>query len=148
MKLSFKFASALFVVVIFPLMGWCQSTLNFPIPVDVASGEQIGYAVVNPTPDPAGVTFTVFDEFGTVTGVASVSVPAGGQFARLFSELFANSHATGWVQATSNVSGLQGFTMGGDFVYNVDGTASVDAAANQVFPLMGDTTSVVLANPA
>src|SRR5262245_61086804 len=107
MKLNLKFVSIVFIV-LSPLMGWAQSTLNFPLPVDATIASQIGYAVVNPNPGVASVTFTAFDRAGAVTGSASLSVPAGGQAARLFSELFAN--ASGWVQATSNASGLKGFT--------------------------------------
>jgi hypothetical protein len=146
MKVSFRFASVLFFTLL-PLMGWSQSTLNFPLPVDAANGKMVGYAVVNPNSTAATVTFTAFDESGQATGSASLTVPAGGQLARLFSELFTNANANGWVQATSTATGLQGFTMGGDFVNNVDGLESAEPASDQVLPFVGATTTLVLANP-
>jgi hypothetical protein len=146
MKVIFGLAGALFVLVS-PSIAWTQSTLNFPIPVDAASGSQVGYAVVNPNPATATATFTAYDQTGTPTGSTSVSIPARGQFARLFSELFANSSVNGWVQVTSSVSGLKGFTIGGDFANNVDGTAGAEGASDQVFPLIGNTTTIALANP-
>jgi len=144
--MSLRFAGAV-LVALFPIAGWSQSTLNFPVPADTASGALVGYAIVNPGRAAATVNFAVYEENGNQTGSASISVPAGGQVARLFSELFGNSNANGWVQATSTASGLQGITMGGDFVNNVDGIASADASADQVFPLTADTTTIIVANP-
>ena len=130
-----------------PSIGWSQSVLNFPLPVDAASGSLVGYAVVNPNTSAANVTFKVYSEAGLETGSTSVRIPAGGQVANLFAELFRNSDANGWVQATSSVSGLQGFTMGGDFTNNVDGAASADSASDQIFPFITDTTTIVVSNP-
>jgi hypothetical protein len=93
--------------------------------------------VLNPNTAAATVTFTVNDEIGVETGSAAVSITPGGQTARLFSGLFRNVNASGWVQAASSVSGLQGFTMGGDFVNNVDGIASSNAASEQIFSFVG-----------
>ena len=147
MKVNLRFACVLLVLA-FPLAAWSQSTMNFPLPVDSANGSLVGYAVVNPTRTPAVVTFTVYEDLGRQATSASISVPAGAQVAKLFSELFRNSDVAGWVQATSTVSGLQGFTMGGDFVNQVDGSASPVVAADQVFPLMADNTALVVANPS
>lgn len=147
MKRTFSFAS-LFLALMCPLVGWSQSSiLNFPLPFDASSGSEAGYAVVNPTQSTAPVLFTVYDQNGNATGSASVNVPAGGQAAKLFADLFRNSTATGWVQATSTVSGIQGMTIGGNFVNQVDGTASADPASDQIFPLLGNTTTIAIANP-
>ena len=146
MKANVRLASVVFVL-IFPVIAIGQTTLNFPLPVDAASGSQVGYALVNPNRASATVSFKSYDEVGAETGSTSVSIPAGGQVSRLFSELFTNTTANGWVQATSSASGVQGFTLGGDFVNNVDGVASASAAVDQVFPLMGNTTAIVVTNP-
>jgi len=146
MKANVRLASVFFIL-IFPITALSQTTLNFPLPVDAASGSQVGYALVNPNRAPAIVSFKTYDELGTETGSTSVTIPAGGQVSRLFSELFTNTTTNGWVQATSSASGLQGFTLGGDFVNNVDGVASAAAAVDQVFPLMGNTTAIVATNP-
>jgi hypothetical protein len=146
MKVRCKFVSIMFTA-LFPAAAWSQSTLNFPLPVDVASKSMVGYAVVNPDRTPALVTFKAYDETGAVTASTSLPAPAGGQIAKLFSELFSTSNANGWVQVTSNVSGLHGFMIGGDFVNNVDGVDNADSSVDQVFPLTAATTTIVIANP-
>src|SRR5207249_3630764 len=98
----------------------------------VPTGVQaIGFAVVNPTPRAAGVSFMFYSPSGVTVASSTQTVPAGGQLARLGSELFSNISDGGWVQVTSAVTGLQGFWLAGDFVSYGDGAEAAVAAADQ-----------------
>src|SRR5262245_39130793 len=85
------------------------SNLTFARIMDPADFPLTGYAVVNPTASQATVTFTLYDATGTVKGVSTLSVAAGGQLAKVGSELFPGAAVTGWVQAASATSNLRGF---------------------------------------
>src|SRR5262245_53788944 len=84
-----------------------QSVLHFP---RVVSRTDLftGIAVSNPTSSDARVTFTAYQPDGTrlagsgVQNPISITIPAGGQYARPFSEIFAsNDFFNGWVRASS-----------------------------------------------
>src|SRR5580704_13770340 len=103
------------VVMLQPPPAEAQSVLSFP---RVISGPDsfTGIAVSNPAAVDASVTFSAIQPDGTnLTGSGlqnptTVKIPAGGQYARQFSEIFNfNGSFNGWVQATSTASGLDGF---------------------------------------
>ena len=99
-------------MLVLPVTLLGQSTLNFPrayTPADLAA---TGFAVVNPGPTDASVTFRLLSAGGATVSVSSQVVRGRGQIARLGSEYFQNATAAGWVQASSSTSGLQGFWIG------------------------------------
>jgi hypothetical protein len=103
------------------------------------------FAVVNPGPVDAPVTFTLFRSSGEVVADSVRIVPSGGQLARLASEIFPNVAVSGWVQATSAVP-IRGFWLAGDFATFTDGAEAIVAAPSLVLPLITDLTEVTLVN--
>ena len=116
-----------------------QSVLNFP---RVISTEQIftGIAVGNPTSASVTVTFTAYEADGNLVSAGRPNpttemVPAGGQLARQYSELFGTGSFNGWVQATSASSGLTGFFLNANpSVTDLDGALAPDAGVEFVLP--------------
>src|SRR5579884_3327174 len=90
-----------------PLRG--QSTLTFARVMQSGDLTATGFAIVNDGSAPAVVGFTLRDAAGNTISSTSATVPAGGQLARLASELFPNAQTGGWVQASSTASNLHGF---------------------------------------
>jgi hypothetical protein len=74
-------------------------------------------------------------------------VGAGGQLARLGSELFPNAPSPGWVQATSPVSNLRGFWLGGDWTNFADGAESTVPVTEFVFPIITANSRINIVNP-
>ena len=131
-----------------------QSVLNFPYAVTPDSVRSVGFAFVNPTSSPAVVTLKSFCTapnactVGDETGAATVTIPARGQVANLYSELLPNSVKGGWVQASSSTPGIVGFEALGDFVQMVDGVESSVSAADQVLPIVSENTTLYAINSA
>ncbi|PYS36335.1 MAG: hypothetical protein DMG14_24770, partial [Acidobacteria bacterium] len=93
-----------------------------------------------PTAAPAAVSFSLYDANGVRVGLSNQTIPAGGQLARLGSELFPRVTVPGWVQTTSSVSGLPAFWLAGDFDNYGDGAEAAAFAGDQVFPLTDGLT--------
>jgi subtilisin family serine protease len=115
------------------------SQLNFPRLNSAADMRNTGFAIVNPGPTDASVTFTMYSTAGLQLGTSDQVVPAGGQFSKLGSELFPNVLQSGWVQATSSTAGLQALWLGGDFTNTLDGADAGPAARELVFPLVSSS---------
>ena len=124
-----------------------QSTINFPRSFTPADLGSTGFAVVNPGPSDATVTFRLLSASGTTVSTWPQVVRGRGQVARLGSEYFQGATTAGWVQATSSTSGLQGFWIGGDFSTFTDGADGAVPAADQVLPLVAQQTEINIANP-
>src|SRR5438552_1171832 len=106
-----------------PLMGFSQSTLNFPKLFSAAELPVTGFAIVNPNTTTATVTYTLYAANGSTVSSSSKPISAGGQLALSGDQLFAAVAGGGWVQATSSASGLVGFWL------NYSGTLSyIDGA--------------------
>jgi hypothetical protein len=134
-------------MLVLPVTLLGQSTLNFPRAYTPADLTATGFAVVNPGPADATVTFRLLSASGATVAVSSQSVRGRGQLARLGSEYFQNAATAGWVQATSATSGLQGFWIGGDFSTYTDGADGAVAATDQILPLVAEQTEINIANP-
>jgi hypothetical protein len=130
-----------------PMMGFGQSTLNFPRAFTVSDLGATGFAVVNPGGSPATATFTLYSASGAAIGTSTQIVPATGQLAKLGTELFASASQAGWVQLTSATNGLQGFWLGGDFSSYTDGAEAAGTATDVIFPLVTQSTEINIANP-
>jgi len=120
-----------------------QSVLTFPRVVST-SGSFTGIAVGNPTPAQATVTLTAYLHDGSLVSSAianpvTLRIPAGGQHARLFTELFGSIAFDGWVQATSATSGLTGFALNGNSgLTDLDGVGSPLPASESLLPLVAE----------
>ena len=144
MKQIVMILSMLMLVLPVTLLG--QSTLNFPRAYTPADMTATGFAVVNPGPTDASVTFRLLNASGATVSVSSQVVRGRGQLARLGSEYFQNAGAAGWVQATSSTSGLQGFWIGGDFSAYTDGAEGAVSGTDQILPLAAGQTEINVAN--
>jgi hypothetical protein len=128
--------------------SWCygQSTLNFPRVVERQNFSTTGFALVNPSPERAGVTFTIYKADGGVMGTSAETVPARGQFSKLASELFPLAAGAGWIQVTSTVTGLQGFWVAGDFSTFADGAEAAPSSTELVLPLISARSEINIVN--
>lgn len=132
------------LVHVFGAPASAQTVLNFP---RVISNSSIftGLAVGNPTSGAASVTFTAYQPDGTLFAAGGVQnpvtlqIPAGGQAAKLFSDLFGASTFNGWIQGTSSTSGLTGFFLNGNFAEtDLDGAGAVAPVAQFVLPFAAE----------
>ena len=122
------------------------SILNFPRSVSQLDLALTGFAVVNPGDTNATTTFTLRNADGTAIATSEEDIEPGGQFSLLGSELFPEASADGWIQATSDNAGLQGFWLGGDFATFTDGAEAAPSATGLVIPLVVDSTEINIAN--
>src|SRR5262245_32226708 len=132
-----------FIELILPAVMWGQSTLNFPRGFSPAELRSTGFAIVNPGPADAQLTYQLYSAAGQVIATSSQTIPARGQVAKLGlgpAELFQQASASGWVQAKSATAGLQGFWLGGDFSTFADGADAAIAAVDLIFPFVSGQT--------
>ena len=119
-----------------PVSAYPDTTLNFPRAFSSVELVTTGFAVVNPTTEAAEVRLTLYSADGQELSVWTETVPGGGQFAKLGSELFSTDADSGWVQVSSAATGLQGFWLGGDFENFTDGAGSAPSAQNLTIPFV------------
>ena len=131
-----------------PVTVFGQSTLNFPRLYTQSDLALTGFAIVNPGSADATATFTLRDTTGSTVATTTQTIDTGGQFARLGSELFPAATTPGWVQMTSDATGLQGFWIGGDFATFTDGAEAAPSVASLMFPLVASSTEINIANTA
>src|SRR5438132_1329873 len=124
-----------------PLIAWSQSTINFPVVTDAGPP---GFAILNPGPTAASVTFTAYSNTtdGVQVAASTEIVPSGGQLSRFTTDLFPGKTNNkgglrGWVQATSPSSGLLGLEAAGDFVTGVEAIDSATPSQDQILPVSG-----------
>jgi hypothetical protein len=134
-----------------------QSVLNFPRVI--SSGDIFtGLAVGNPTVDPSTVTYTAYEADGSLVVGAGIenpvieTIPAGGQSARQYRELFGNVGFNGWVQASSATSGLTGFFLNANnTLSDLDGALATGAGTEFVVPFASQgaatVTELTVVNP-
>ena len=130
-----------------------QSVLNF------TPRGNTGIAITNTTSYAADVKLTLYNSDGSqattaVLNPVSQRIPARGQAAFLSTQIFSmkdGARQNTWIQATSSVSGLQGFYFSGDFVNAFDGAEASEPQLVQTIPYIpgpGTTTSLLVTNPA
>jgi hypothetical protein len=137
---------AVIAAISLPALSHGQSTLSFPRVMRPQDFSTTGFAIVNPGPANASVTFTLFDAGGVSRGTTSQTITARGQLARLAIELFPGATTTGWVQATSASSGLQGFWFAGDFSSFGDGAEAAPSSTELVLPLINPGSEIDITN--
>nr|UXE44175.1 hypothetical protein Hi04_10k_c1170_00022 [uncultured bacterium] len=125
---------------------YAQSSLSFARMIDAGEMSNVGFAIINPSKEAAETTFTLYGVVGQVIGTSKATVPAGGQLTRLAAQLFPQAPAGGWVQATSDVSGLRGFWMTGDAVTVGDNVEAETANSQLLLPLITITSEITVVN--
>jgi hypothetical protein len=124
-----------------------QSLLTFARVMDSTDLGTTGFALVNAAATNASVAFTLRDTTGATISSSVATVPAGGQLAKLASELFPNALSGGWVQAASNTPNLRGFWLKGDPRTDGDGAEAATVATELVLPLITVQSEIDLVNP-
>jgi hypothetical protein len=148
--LTLRIRFGLFVLMLaVPMMGFSQSTLNFPKLFTAAELPVSGFAIVNPSTASATVNFKLYSAAGAVIDSKDQTYGPGTQRARSGSEIFTTSLGSGgWVQATSTTPGLQGFWLNYDgAITYIDGAEAASASLDQVIPLVAGATELNVANP-
>jgi YVTN family beta-propeller protein len=128
-----------------PVYG--QTVINFPRIISNSSLFS-GLAVGNPTKTDAAVTFTAYLPDGTLLSPSgaqnptTLQIPAGGQAAKVFTDIFGAGNFNGWVQATSSTTGLTGFFLNGNNVLtDLDGAGAVAPIAQFVLPFASEDSA-------
>lgn len=133
---------------VLPCTVLAQSTLDFPKSVAPSDMSTTGFAIVNPGAVAAVTTFTLRGSNGQAIGSHQFQIPAGGQYARLGSELFGQPATPGWVQVTSPATGLRGFFLTGDFLNYTDGADPASPASDIVLPIVTPRMEADVVNTA
>src|SRR5262245_33808852 len=140
-----RVAAALAILTL-PILSFGQSTLSFPRVLQPQDFNTTGFAIVNSASAPASVLFTVYDAKGQSQYTTSQTVPAGGQYSRLASEIFPGAAVSGWVEVTSATPGLHGFFFAGDLTTYADGAEAAASSAELVLPLISPQSEIHIAN--
>src|SRR3989442_218552 len=131
-----------------PMMGFSQSTLNFPKFFNAAELPVSGFAIVKPHSASGTVTFKLYSAAGVTIASKDQTYGPGTQSAKSGNEIFSTLGSGGWVQATSTTAGLQGFWLNYDgAVTYIDGAEAATAAVDQIVPLVAGSTELNIANP-
>ena len=85
-----------------------QSSLTFACLMEKGEMANVGFTTINPGKKTAETTFTLYGATGQVLRTVKATIPAGGQLTERATQLFPQTPAGGWVQATSDVAGLRG----------------------------------------
>jgi hypothetical protein len=135
--------------VLWPVFASGQSNLYFTKVFTPNDLQSTGFAILNPGPTNANVTYALYGIDGLLLATASRQINARNQLARLGSELFPSAPGSGWVEVSSPTSGLQGFWLSGDFVNlnRADGAVSAPLTFDQVFPFFPIVSDLSIINP-
>ncbi|HYR42849.1 MAG TPA: hypothetical protein VER98_07500, partial [Terriglobia bacterium] len=132
----------------FPSNLFAQGVLNIPRAVSIPD-LFTGIAIGNPASTEVTATFTAYQADGTPLATAgnpvTLTIPAAGQIARNFGDLFGTKAPfNGWVQVTSAAGGLTGFFLNSNFALtDFDGSGVADPSAEFTLPLAAsDGTSI------
>lgn len=106
----------------------------------------MGFAIVNPGATDAAVTFNLYRADGGLESTTNQTIPARGQLAKLGNEFFPSAANTGWVQAASATSGLQGFWLAGDFLNFTDGAEAATSSPDLFLPIVTPQSEIHIAN--
>src|SRR5262249_52515356 len=150
-----RVAYTLGVYIILSQSAFGQTVLNFA-KVVVNDRLNVGFAVTNPTSNYVDVNFTYYGLDGNpaVSGLVNpvrYRIAPKGQISIRAGDTFPGSRLDGWVQVTSQTSGLTGFYFYGDFTTSLEGSDSAPALSNQIVPVIRDDqinkTELVIVNP-
>jgi hypothetical protein len=132
-----------------PVFASGQSNLYFTKVFTPQDLQSTGFAVLNPGPTNAAVTYALYGNDGLLLATASRTINARNQLARLGSELFPSAPGSGWVEVSSTTGGLQGFWLSGDFINlnRADGAVSAPLTFDQVFPFFPIVSDLSIINP-
>jgi hypothetical protein len=146
-----KFRLAVIVIVLMPKIASAHTEIFFPKLFSPAELRTSGFVLLNPDPITATVNLYLVSEAGKVLSSADVTIPAGGQFARLGADLFPNATGNGWVYLLNDTEGMQAFwlTYNGELT-SLDGAEAVSydgIGADQIIPFVAGQAELNVINP-
>src|SRR5262245_27877822 len=115
-KLKFKLGILLLLFAM-PIAAYGHSEFIFPKIFSPAELPNTGFAVLNPDPIAATVSFFLLSAGGanlTSTPPPTFQIPPGGQLTKLGMDLFPNTSVAGWVYAVIDTEGWQAFWLNYD----------------------------------
>jgi hypothetical protein len=137
----------LMMLLAFPAAALGHAEIFFPKSLSPAELPTTGFVLLNVDPTVATVNFYLLSSNGTVVASPqSIQIPAGGQFARLGSELFPNSTSGGWVYVITDTEGMQAFWLNynGNLTF-LDGAEAFQyetIGPDQIIPLVAEDTEL------
>jgi len=142
--------ATLLILLTFPVAADAHSEIFFPKLFSPAELPTSGFVLLNPDPITATVSIYLLSAEGAIVASTTITIPAGGQFARLGSDLFPNATRSGWVYVLNDTEGMQAFWL----TYNASLTAMDGAEAvsydsigtDQVIPLVAGRTELNIIN--
>src|SRR5262249_4314099 len=110
-----------------------------------------GVVLLNPDLLTANVSLYFFNTAGSVIGSRMVTIPPGGQLARLGNDLFPDVTASGWGYVLTDSEGMQStwLTYNDEltFLDGADADGYDTIGADQVIPLVAGGTELNIINP-
>jgi hypothetical protein len=142
---------ALFIVLTVPITAHAHAELFFPKVFSPGELQTSGFVLLNPDPITASVNIYLISISGTPLASKGFTIPAGGQLAKVGSELFPEGAANGWVYVQTDTEGMQAFWLSYDTaITSLDGAeaAGYDTiGSDQVIPLVAGSTELNVINP-
>jgi hypothetical protein len=150
-----KFTLGILVVwLALPIAAYGHSEIIFPRLFSLTELSNTGFAILNPDPSAASVSFFLVSGAGSnvVPGAPpTFQIPPGGQLTKLGSELFPTATIGGWVYAVIDTEGPQAFWLNYDSgITFLDGAeaAQLDTIGpDQIVPLVAGSAELNVINP-
>jgi len=150
-----KFKSVILIVLLaVPVAAYGHSEIIFPKIFSPAELPNTGFAVLNPDPIEASVSFFLLSANGvnlTSTPPPTFQIPPGGQLTKLGTDLFPNVSIGGWVYAVIDTEGSQAFWLNYDsditFLDGAEADQLDTIGPDQIIPLVAGQAELNVINP-
>jgi hypothetical protein len=150
-----KFKSGILLLLLaMPVAAYGHSEFIFPKIFSPAELPNTGFAVLNPDPIAATVSFFLLSAGGanlTSTPPPTFQIAPGGQLTKLGTDLFPNPSTAGWVYAVIDTEGSQAFWLNYDSAVTFLDGAEADQldtiGPDQVIPLVAGQAELNVINP-
>jgi len=134
-----------------PALAHAHTEIFFPKMFSPAELPTSGFVLLNPDPYTATVYIYFLSPTGSTLASTIQTIPSGGQFARLGSDLFPGVTSSGWVYVLNDTEGMQAFWLGyNSTLTSLDGAeaAGYDTIGpDQIIPLVAGQTELNVINP-
>src|SRR5262245_15130683 len=142
------------MLLVVPAAAYGHSEFIFPKIFSPAELPNTGFAVLNPDPIAASVSFFLLSANGvnlTSTPPPTFQIPPGGQLTKLGVDLFPNATTGGWVYAVIDTEGSQAFWLNYDsgitFLDGAEADQLDTIGPDQIIPLVAGQAELNVINP-